>query len=141
MSESNPITDLLSAPLGPDWTMEQLAEQVLGVIASHDSDGAQDFGLDADATSDRQLRRLLRPLIACLATKSAAEAGTPIHLYGGHIAFQRPGPNGPAWILGEFENSSASVRCTLRRSSAPADLEAGLNLLPQGNKPELHRVG
>ena len=115
------ITDLLSAPLGPDWTVEGLAEQLLSAIAAQRPDEAEELTFEADATTDRQTSRLLRPLLACLATKSAAEAGTPVNLYGGHVCFKRPGPNGPVWILGEFENRPGSARVTLRRSSSPHD--------------------
>ena len=118
VTANTPLTDLLGAPLGPDWTVEGLAEQVLGFIAAQGSEEAQEFVLDADATTDRQSRRLLRPLLACLATKSAAEAGTPTGLYGGHFSFKRPGPKGPVWILGQFENRPGSVRVTLRRSTS-----------------------
>src|SRR5438132_560946 len=121
VTANNPITDLLGAPLGPDWTVDGLAEQVLGTIAAQRSE-VQDFILDQDATTDRQSRRLLRPLLACLATKSAAEAGTPANLYGGHFSFKRPGPQGPVWILGQFENQPGSVRVTLRRSSSPPEV-------------------
>src|SRR5438132_3879659 len=92
VTANNPITDLLGAPLGPDWTVEGLAEQVLAAIAGQRSEEAQEFVLDADKTVDRQARRLLRPLLACLATKSAAEAGTPANLCAGHFSFKRPGP-------------------------------------------------
>ncbi len=119
VTTNNPITDLLGAPLGPDWTVEALAEQVLDAIAAQRSEEAQEFVLDADATTDRQSRRLLRPLLACLATKSAAEAGTPAELYGGHFSFKRPGPKGPVWIFGQFENRPGSVRVTFRRCSSP----------------------
>jgi hypothetical protein len=119
VTANNPITDVLGAPLSPDWTVEGLAEQVLGAIAAQGSEEAQEFVLDADATANRQSRRLLRPLLACLATKSAAEAGTSANLYGGHFSFKRPGPNGPVWILGQFENRPGSVRVTVRRSTSP----------------------
>jgi hypothetical protein len=119
------ITDLLGAPLRPDWTVEGLAEQVLGAIAAQGSEEAHEVVLDADATADRQVRRILRPLLACLATRSAAEAGTPANLYGGHLCFKRPGPQGPVWILGQFENRPGSLRVTLRRSNSPPEaLEA-----------------
>src|SRR5205809_7816661 len=121
VTANNPITDLLGAPLGPDWTVEGLAEQVLGAIAVQRSEEVQEFILDADTTTDRQSRRLLRPLLACLATKSAAEAGTPANLYGGRFSFKRPGPKGPVWIVGQFENRPGSVRVTLRRSSSPPE--------------------
>jgi hypothetical protein len=119
VTANNPITDVLGTPLSPDWTVEALAEQVLGAIAAQGSEEAQEFVLDADATADRQARRLLRPLLACLASMSAAEAGTPANLYGGHFSFKRPGPNGPVWILGQFENRPGTVRVTLRRYTSP----------------------
>jgi len=86
---------------------------------------AQEFVLDAEATPDRQSCRLIRPLLACLATKSAAEAGIPANLYGGHFAFKRSGPKGPVWILGQFDNRPGSVRVTLRRSSLPPEGRQG----------------
>jgi hypothetical protein len=111
---------VLAAPLGPDWTVERLAEEVLRVIAARASDETQEFVLDAEATTDRQSRRLLRPLLACLATKSAAEAGTSPNLYGGQLSFQRPSHDGPMWILGQFENKPGAARVAFRRtSSAP----------------------
>jgi hypothetical protein len=119
VSADQPITDLLAAPLRPDWTVEGLAEQLLGTIAAQRCEEAQEFVLDADASADRQARRLLRPLLACLATKSAAEAGTPANLYGGRLSFKRPGPEGPVLILGQFENTPGTVRVVLRRFSSP----------------------
>jgi hypothetical protein len=119
VTANNPVADVLAAPLGPDWTVEGLAERLLGAIAARRSEESQEFVLDAGATADRQSRRLLRPLLACLATKSAAEAGTPANLYGGHFSFERPGPDGPVWILGQFENRPGSVRVTLRRYTSP----------------------
>src|SRR5947209_6465962 len=90
VTANNPITDLLGAPLGPDWTVERLAEQLLCAIAAQGCEEAQAFVLDADTVEDRQSLRLLRPLLACLATRSAAEAGTGANLYGGHFSFKRP---------------------------------------------------
>lgn len=119
MTADNPITDLLAAPLSPDWTVEGLAEQLLSAIATQPSAESPEFVLDADVTTDRQSRRLLRPLLACLATKSAAETGTAASLYGGHFSFKRQGPNGPVWILGHFENRPGSVRLAMRQSSSP----------------------
>jgi hypothetical protein len=121
VTANNLIADLLGAPLAPDWTVEELAERALGAIAGERSDEAQEFALDGAALADRQSHRLLRPFLACLATKSAAEAGAPVNLYGGHLSFKRPGPQGPVWILGKFENRPGSVRITLRRSSSPPE--------------------
>jgi hypothetical protein len=123
VTAGNSLTDLLAAPLGPDWTIEGLAEQVLGAIAAQPPEEAREFVLDGDHISDLQSRRLFRPLLACLATKSAAEGGAPanMNLYGGFLAFKRPGTEGPAWILGQFENRPGVVRATLRRSCSPPE--------------------
>src|ERR1700678_4051658 len=88
VTTNNPITDLLGAPLAPEWTVEQLAEQVLGAIAAHCSEGTEEFVVEADQITDRQTSRLLRPFLACLASKSAAEAGTPTNLYVGQFSFK-----------------------------------------------------
>lgn len=116
---TNPIVNLLGAPLSPDWTVEGLAEQVLSAMAVARSEEGAEFVIDADASTDRQVRRLLRPVLACLANKSAAEAGKPVDLYGGSLNFKRPGLEGPVWIVGQFENRPGSVRVTLRRSTTP----------------------
>src|SRR5207302_10359176 len=113
----NPRTELLAAPLGRDWTIEGLAEQLLGTIASQPKEEANNLRLDAAAATGRQSQRVLRPLLACLATKSAAEAGTPPNLYGGQLSFKRIGPDGPVWIFGEFENKPGSVRIAFQRPS------------------------
>jgi hypothetical protein len=115
----NSITDLLAAPLSPDWTIEGLAEQLLCTIASQPTGEPTKLLLDVASTTDRQSQRVLRPLLACLATKSAAEAGAPPNLYGGQLSFKRTGPDGPVWILGEFENKHGSIRVAFRRTSSP----------------------
>jgi hypothetical protein len=122
VTTENPITELLATPIGPDWTIEGLAEQLLRTIASQPKEEAKELSLDATAATDRQSQRLLRPLLACLATKSAAEAGTPPNLYGGQLSFKRIGPEGPVWISVEFENKPGSVRVTFQRSSSPAEV-------------------
>jgi len=116
----NSIAAVLGAPLNPDWTVEGLAEQLLGAIAAQAPGDALESLVDAeDSELDRQSRRLLRPLLACLATKSAAEFGTQPSLYGGSLAFQRSGSDGPVWVLGEFENRPGNLRLALRRSAVP----------------------
>lgn len=118
MSE-NPLAKLLAAPLGPDWTLEDLARRVLDAVANQDAEDQALF-LDADIDTDRQSRRLIRPLLACLATLSAGEAGEPVHhLYGGQLCFQRSGPGGLVWVLGHFDNRPGSVKLTLWRSKSP----------------------
>jgi hypothetical protein len=145
VTAGNPLTELLAAPLSPDWTIEGLAEQVLGALAARRPDEVQEFALDADATTDRQSRRVLRPLLACLATKSAAEAGTPANLYGGRLSFQRAGPEGPVWITGQFDNRPGAVRVALRRSSSPPEAaEPGTGQPPvfpgAGSPPDASRT-
>lgn len=115
------ISDILGAPLDSGWTVEGLAERVLTTIAARLPDENLEFVLDADTTSDRQTQRLLRPVLACLAKKSAAESATTLNLYGGRLVFERPGPNGSVWILGHFDNRAGSVRVTLRRTSSPRE--------------------
>lgn len=117
----NLIADMLNAPLNPDWSIDGLAEQVLSAIAAQPGDESREFVMDGAATADRQTRRILRPLLACLANKSAAETGTPVNLYGGRLTFQRPGAEGPVWIVGQFDNRPGSARVTLRRSSSPPE--------------------
>jgi hypothetical protein len=115
----NPITELLASPLGEDSTIDTLAEQVLSAVARAPS--PHEFTLAAAEATDRQARRLLRPLLACLAMKSAAEAGADADIYGGHLSFKRPGPDGPVLILGEFDNKPGNARITLQRHSPVAD--------------------
>jgi hypothetical protein len=122
VTAENPLADLLAAPLSPGWTIEALAEQLLRTIVSQPEEDAKELRLDAAATGNRQSQRVLRPLLAHLATKSAAEAGTPPNLYGGQLSFKRNGPDGPVWIWGEFENKPGSVRVAFRRSSSPPDV-------------------
>lgn len=116
--DDNPIVALLAAPLGPGWTVEGLAELALAAIAAQGPEEAREFVLDAATVTDRQLRRLLRPLLACLAEKSATEGGTALDLYGGRLSFRRLGPNGMVWIIGQFENRPGAVRVAFRRSTA-----------------------
>ncbi len=85
----------------------------------------EENGAGGGAAADRPSQRILRPLLACLAAKSAAEAGTSPNLYGGNLSFRRPGPEGPVWIIGQFENKPGSVRATFRRSAAPPEQPDG----------------
>ena len=119
MTAGGTITDLLGAPLAPDWTVEGLAEDVLRAVAALPVAGPE-LAIDIDDATDRQTHRLIRPLLAYLASRSAAEAGMPVNLYGGRLTFQRPGPTGPVWVVGEFENRPGRVRLALRRSGPPA---------------------
>ena len=116
VTTNNLISELLAAPLGSDWTIDALAERVLSAIAACHSDETQEFAVDA-VTAGRQVRRLLRPLLACWATKSAGESGATPDLYKGQLSFRRPGSQGMVLICGEFENTPGVVRVTLRRSA------------------------
>jgi hypothetical protein len=121
VTADNPIAEILRAPLGPDWTVERLADQLLAAIAGRGPEEVTEFALEADALTDHQSRRLIRPLLACLATRSAAEGGTLATPQGGLLSFKRPCPDGPVWILGRFDNRPGSVRVVLRRSASPPD--------------------
>lgn len=121
VSTNKSITNLLVAPLGPEWTIDRLAEDVLCVIAGGASVNQQELVLDRDTITDRQSSRLLRPLLACLATKSAAEAGTSPNLYGGDLLFKRNGRHGPVWVLGRFENTPNAARVAFRLSPSPPE--------------------
>jgi hypothetical protein len=117
---ANPITDLLTAPLGADWTVEELAEQLLRTIAVQSPSAGQEFILDSGTAGNGQIRRVLRPLLACLATKSATEAGTSPDLYGGRLSFRRPDRVGRSvWIVGQFENKPGMVRAAFQLSGSP----------------------
>ena len=132
VTADNPIAALLAAPAGPDWSVEGLADRLLSAIATHPSEDGGEFVLDANTTADRQSRRALRPLLACLAVKSAAEAGTSPNLYGGELSFKRADRGGrPVWVLGTFANRPGAVHVALRRAAAPREAsEPGEDHLP-----------
>jgi hypothetical protein len=133
VTTDKPITDLLSSPLSSDWTIEGLAERLLTAIVAQPE--AQSFVLDAEATTDRQSRRLIRPLLACLATKSGAENGTPVNLYGGELVFERCGPEGPIRIVAQFENKPGMVRIAFRRSAVEPARACSRSDIPQAAPP------
>jgi hypothetical protein len=140
VTAENPLTDLLSAPLSPDWTIEGLAEQLLCTIASQPKEEGKKLVLDSASAVDRQSQRVLRPLLACLATKSAAEAGTPPNLYEGQLSFKRIGPDGPVWIFGEFENKPGSVRIAFQRFSSPPEFSVPAAVKRELGEPESLRA-
>jgi hypothetical protein len=113
---TNSATELLAAPLNPDWTIEQLAEQVLCTIAAQSE---KEFVLDVTTITDKQSRRLIRPLLACLANMSANESGISDDIYGANLLFKRTGPEGPVWITGQFKNTQSNVRIALQKSLLP----------------------
>lgn len=128
MTAKNAVTEILSSPLASDWTIETLVERVLSAIALQSATEAEagEIVLDADTMTDRQPRRLLRPLLACLARKSADEGGTCPTLYEGSFAFERPGHGEPVWIVGEFKNMPGQVRATFRRHGTPPKTEQAI---------------
>lgn len=128
MTAKNAVTEILSCPLASDWTIEALVERVLAAIALQPLTVAEagEIVLDADKITDRQSRRLLRPLLACLARKSADEGGTCPTLYEGSFAFERPGQGEPVWIVGEFKNMPGQVRATFRRHGPPPKTEQAI---------------
>ena len=111
---ANVITDLLAAPLSPDWTIEGLAEQLLEVIAAQPE---RELVLDAAEATDRQSRRLIRPLLACLANMSAVESGTHADVFEGELSFKRTSPEGPVLITGQFENKQGRERAAFQRAA------------------------
>ncbi len=119
MTTANLLTEMLAAPLGPDWTIDRLAEDLLAMVAERDLAESDELVIDSEVITDRQTLRLMRPLIACLDTKSATEAGTLPNLYGGSIAFHRPGPEGPVWISGQFENTPGSGQTRIPSNAHP----------------------
>jgi hypothetical protein len=116
VTADGPISELLAAPLSPDWTIEGLAEQILSTIVSSGEE-SQEFTLVEEAITDRQSRRMIRPLLACLAHMSAEESGGPVDVFGGSLLFKREGLRGPVTIVCEFLNKQGNVRLAFRRSS------------------------
>jgi hypothetical protein len=106
-----PILEILAAPLDPEGTIEGLAERLLSLVAANP---AAELTLAYEALLDRQSRRLIRPLLACLAQKSEAETGKRINLFHGSLEFVRTGQSGRVHILGEFENRPGTARLALR---------------------------
>lgn len=123
MSAINPIAEILAGPLPPDWTADGLAERLLAAIAAVGDGGPREWAFDASA-ADSQSRRLIRPLLACLAAKSAMENDTQVNLHGGHLSLKMATPTGPVWIVGQFANGPGNVRVTLRRSTTPQPVPA-----------------
>jgi hypothetical protein len=117
VTSSHLLIELLGAPLGPGG-IQGLAQKVLSTIYENKA-AEQEFILDASGATNPRARKLIRPLIACLAKMSAEQAGVPVSLYGGHISFKRNGPEGWFDILGDFENTHARARATFRADPAP----------------------
>ncbi len=114
---NNTIAELLAEPLDPEWTVDALAERLLDAIASGSPKETRECVLDEKTATNAQVRRLFRPLLACLAAKSVTESGANGNLYSGQLSFRRTGTHGVVRITGDFENRPGSVRLTLRRSN------------------------
>ena len=93
VTAENPLTDLLAAPLSPDWTIEGLAEQLLCTIASQPKEEAKNSLLDAAAATDRQSQRVLQT-VACAASRPSQPPKREhlANLYGGQLSFKGIGP-------------------------------------------------
>ena len=127
MKNSTTIAEVLSGQLEPQGGLVGLAEKMLSAIVCEEH--SQEFDFDADIAADQQAQRLIRPLLACLATLSANENGTCANHFFGPLQFRRPGPNGPIWIVGEFDNRMGSIWIKLRRSTSPI-LSQGSTMQP-----------
>ncbi len=122
MKMTHAVTELLSTPLSPSWTIEGLAESLLDLFSHYETE----ISFDAQSLTDRQSQRVIRPLLAHLAVRSATEANTTPNLYEGTLTFQRTTNEGIFWITGEFENKQGSACFTLRRSNtAPIEIDSG----------------
>lgn len=129
----NPIAAVLAAPLGPDWTIERLAEDLLDRIAVQPEGDIIEYVLNAENVEDRQSQRLLRPLLACLATMSVHSAGeSASDLYGGDLLFERFSPQGSVWIIGQFKNRPGETKIAFRRSSPRTRLTESNSARPMG---------
>ena len=133
---TNSVTELLAAPLNQYWTIAELAEQLLCTIASQPE---KEFVLDATTITDGQSRRLIRPLLACLANMSATESGTSDDIYGADLSFKRTGPEGQVWIFGQFKNTQGNVRISLKRSATPQGSQNGKSESPDSDFAEKRR--
>jgi hypothetical protein len=120
----NTISDLLSAPLDQDWCLDNLAEEVIASLAAQPAGTEPELVFAVDETTNRQARRLIRPFLACLATKSASENGTPVNIYSGSLSFHRPGPDGTVWVVGDFSNQSGGQRLAIRRAISSARFDS-----------------
>jgi hypothetical protein len=109
------IADFLDAPLEADWTVDRLAERLLESVARR-NDGSV-WSLVVDKSTGSQARRLIRPLLACLASKAGDESGVPVDPFGGTLSFIRSGPNGEVAIDGEFENRPGQIGIRFTTSS------------------------
>src|SRR6266481_5183939 len=96
MTSQNPIAKLLAAPLPPDWSVERLADQLLQVIAKRFESKRRrsPISININDLEDRQSKRLLRPLLAYLATRAAKKGDQPANVFGGVLLLERKGPKG-----------------------------------------------
>lgn len=84
----------------------------------HDADVVDSDG-PWDSLRSAHSQRLMRPLVACLAQKSAAEGRTAPRLYEGCLILNRQSGGAAVWVVGEFNNTPGKVFVTLRRSESP----------------------
>lgn len=101
------LHELLADPAALTRPLDTLAEQLLARLAAELKPLPP---TTRDALPSPQARARFRPLLACLARKSAQENGTAFDPHGGTLTFVRPGLRGPVRITGTFDNHSDAVR-------------------------------
>jgi Domain of unknown function (DUF4145) len=117
-----PLDDVL-AQAGP---LDDRAEDLLARAAR--APGA--WGARASDLADGAARRAFRPLLACLARKSAQESGTDPDPYGGALAFVLHAPSGLVRLTGTFENTA-----TVARLNFDVPQPCALAATPHGGSP------
>ena len=127
---TTPLRELLAAPLQPDWTIDNLAEQMLAIVAN---EPAEEQSLTNDELTDQQSQQLIQPLLTCLARIS--ETATSIDSSGGALSFVRKGKSGDVQITGEFENHPGAIRLILRRPKSTTSVDS-----PPLVRPALSRL-
>jgi len=101
-----PVPERLADLLAQARPLDERAEDLLARAAA--APGAWAAGVGDFA--DQPARIAFRALLACLARKSAQEAGTDPDPYGGALAFVREAAGGLVRLAGTFENTAAVAR-------------------------------
>jgi hypothetical protein len=110
MNAASPVLELLADPhAAAARSLDELAETLLRRAA----EPRAEVSVALADLPDPHARSLFRSLLACLARKSAQEAGTALDPYGGTLAFVRDTPDGPVRIDGTFDNRAGTARLTL----------------------------
>ena len=104
------LSDLLAAPLSPDWTIERLAEQLLCAIASQPKGETKSVQFDLSCPRTDNHSVFSGHCSPALQPSQQPKPEFNRRLYGGQLCFKRNGPDGPVWILGEFESKPGTQR-------------------------------